>query len=188
MPASHLGQRARAAGLARRPRGQLDRLVGVAPDPHPGRPSGRCLSGRVGLDLAGLGGALQAAVRPNGHGPRAPSRRRGRRAGALWQAAGGLIRRRPPADDPLRAPIQGCRSRPHRRPVLGSAGVTRRAAGERDRRRPPARRPGGLRPRRPAAQLGRWCGASPSSPSDRPFQLVRPQRGGPMINGAHVIL
>jgi hypothetical protein len=53
-------------------RGEPGRLAGVAPDPDPGRPSGRRLRGRAGLDLPGLGGAIRAAVPPDtGYGHRA---------------------------------------------------------------------------------------------------------------------
>jgi hypothetical protein len=59
--------------------------------------------------------------------------RRCRRAGGLGRVAGELPRRGPPADDPVRGPAHGCRSCPHRGPLVGSAGVAGGAAGERDR-------------------------------------------------------
>ena len=46
-------------------------------------------------------GLVWVAVRPRGHRRRALSRRRGRRAGGLRGAPRGLLRRHPPADDPV---------------------------------------------------------------------------------------
>jgi hypothetical protein len=79
----------RAAGLAGRPRGQLDPLAGVAPDPHPRRPPRRRRPGRPGVDLTRLGGAIRIAVRSPGHRLRVPSRSGGGHAGGLRGAAVG---------------------------------------------------------------------------------------------------
>jgi Protein of unknown function (DUF664) len=73
-------------------------------------------------------GLVWVAVRPRGHRRRALSRRRGRRAGGLRGAPRGLLRRHPPADDPVCGAARRRRPGPHRGPVrrLGWRGAPSR--------------------------------------------------------------
>ena len=110
------------SGLPARPRRELDRVAGLAPDEDPGRPRRRRRRDRADLDISRLVRALRLAVPGVGHRVRVLERRRRRGAGGLGRPARRLLRRGPRAHDQLRPDVDAARPRPDRRRVVGSAG------------------------------------------------------------------